>query len=188
MNILTQPWPWYIAGPLIGLMVPALLIIGNRPFGLSSTLRHICAACIPTKVKFFQYDWKAESWNLLFVFGIALGGLVAGYFFQNPNPIRISEHTVNDLNAMGVKNYSGLVPEDIFNFKALLTLRGFVLKVVSLLALVPAMLEAVPPATQSWGFRTYSGLRLWPPAVSLGLAFSPHGLFFRWSCGCDLKS
>ena len=78
MNLFTQPWPWYISGPLIGLMVPVLLIIGNKAFGVSSTLRHLCAACIPGKVKFFDYDWKKESWNLIFVFGVAIGGLIAG--------------------------------------------------------------------------------------------------------------
>jgi uncharacterized membrane protein YedE/YeeE len=129
MNILTQPWPWYLAGPLIGLMIPALLILGNKPFGISSSLRHLCAACIPTKAKFFKYDWKAESWNLVFVLGVAIGGLVAGYFFQNPNPVRISEHTVSDLNGLGIKNYSGLVPTDLFSLHALFTLRGFILLV-----------------------------------------------------------
>ena len=130
MNILTQPWPWYVSGPLIGLMVPALLILGNKTFGISSSLRHICAATIPGKANFFKYDWKAESWNLIFAFGIVLGGLVAGYFFQNPNPIQISENTIADLNAMGVKNYSGFVPADIFSFASLLTLKGFILMVV----------------------------------------------------------
>jgi uncharacterized membrane protein YedE/YeeE len=130
MNILTQPWPWYVSGPLIGLMIPVLLILGNKSFGISSSLRHICAACIPTKANFFKYNWKGESWNLFFVFGVALGGLIAGYFFQNTNPVRISEHTVADLSAMGIKNYSGLVPEDIFSLKALLTLKGFLLLVV----------------------------------------------------------
>ncbi|MEO7983185.1 MAG: YeeE/YedE family protein, partial [Bacteroidota bacterium] len=65
MNIigwLRQPWPWYISGPLIGLMVPALLLMGNKAFGISSSLRHLCAACIPTKIPFFQYDWKKELW------------------------------------------------------------------------------------------------------------------------------
>jgi uncharacterized membrane protein YedE/YeeE len=130
MNLLTQPWPWYVSGPLIGLMVPALLILENKTFGISSSLRHICAACIPTKAEFFQYDWKAESWNLIFAFGIMLGGLVAGYFFQNPDPVRISEHTIQDLNAMGIKDYSALIPTDVFNFQALLTLRGFILMIV----------------------------------------------------------
>jgi hypothetical protein len=130
MNLLTQPWPWYVSGPLIGLMVPVLLILGNKSFGISSSLRHICAACIPTKKLFFKYDWKAESWNLLFVSGIALGGLTAGFFFQNPNPVRISENTVRDLSSLGIKNYAGLVPEEIFSLKALLTLKGFILLIV----------------------------------------------------------
>ena len=130
MSILTQPWPWYVSGPLIGLMVPFLLIFGNKTFGISSSLRHICAACIPTKAIFFQYDWKAESWNLFFSFGIILGGLVAGYFFQNPKPVQISENAVATLNSIGVKNYSGLIPQDIFNFHALLTIRGFILMIV----------------------------------------------------------
>ena len=49
-----QPWPWYVAGPLIGLTVPLLLIMGNKAFGVSSSLRHICAACIPANIPFFK--------------------------------------------------------------------------------------------------------------------------------------
>lgn len=56
-ELLSRPWPWYVAGPLIGLMVPLLLILGNKSFGISASLRHICAACIPTNAKYFQYDW-----------------------------------------------------------------------------------------------------------------------------------
>jgi hypothetical protein len=64
MDLVKQPWPWYIAGPLIGLFVPALLLLGNKKFGISSSLRHICAACFPINHSFFKYDWKKESWNL----------------------------------------------------------------------------------------------------------------------------
>ncbi|MBA3664671.1 MAG: YeeE/YedE family protein [Bacteroidetes bacterium] len=130
MNILLQPWPWYVAGPLIGLMIPLLLLAGNKAFGISSTLRHICAACIPTKAPFFTYNWKAESWNLIFALGMILGGFIAGYLLKNPNPIELSESAVADMNKLGIKNYSGLIPSDIFNFHALLTLRGFILMVV----------------------------------------------------------
>ncbi|HEY0271957.1 MAG TPA: YeeE/YedE family protein, partial [Chitinophaga sp.] len=66
LHFLQRPWPWYVAGPLIGLTVPLLLLLGNRQFGISSTLRHICAACIPGNITFFQYNWKQESWNLFF--------------------------------------------------------------------------------------------------------------------------
>lgn len=130
MNILTQPWPWYVSGPLIGLMVPTLLILGNKAFGISSSLRHICAACIPMNIQFFKYNWKAESWNLIFALGILLGGLVAGYFFQNPNSIQISENTITDLNNMGITDHTGLIPQEIFNINSLFTIRGFILMVV----------------------------------------------------------
>jgi len=41
LDIIKEPWPWYVAGPLIGLTVPILLILGNKTFGISSSLRHI---------------------------------------------------------------------------------------------------------------------------------------------------
>jgi len=130
MNIFTQPWPWYIAGPLIGLMIPALLIFGNKPFGISSTLRHICAACIPTNAEFFKYDWKAQAWNLFFALGIILGGLIAGVLLANPNPIQLSEAAVMSMKDLSVESFSGLMPNDVFNWNALFTLRGFLLIVV----------------------------------------------------------
>ena len=34
MEWILQPWPWYIAGPLIGLMVPALLLLSGKTFGV----------------------------------------------------------------------------------------------------------------------------------------------------------
>src|SRR3989442_3888214 len=75
--VLPRPWPWYVAGPIIGLVVPALLFLGNKPFGFSSNLRHICAACFPGKVAFFRYDWKKTgTWNLAFLAGTLLGGSI----------------------------------------------------------------------------------------------------------------
>jgi uncharacterized membrane protein YedE/YeeE len=71
------PWPWYVAGPLIGLIVPLLLLIGGRQFGISANLRHLCAATVPGRLDFFRYDWKREGgWNLFFALGIGLGGWV----------------------------------------------------------------------------------------------------------------
>lgn len=129
MDIIKQPWPWYIAGPLIGLVVPALLLLGNKTFGISSSLRHICAACIPANISFFKYDWKKESWNLFLVAGIVLGGFLAT-FISNHGPVNINPETTALLKAQGVKDFSGLLPQDLFSFEALLTLRGFIFIVV----------------------------------------------------------
>jgi uncharacterized protein len=129
-DFLTHPWPWYISGPLIGLMVPLLLITGNKSFGISSSMRHICAMCVPVRVNFFNYDWKKESWSLIYVAGIILGGFLAGYVFRNPNPIELSPKTVTYLNGMGLNNLHGLVPSQIFSFSMLFTLKGFIMMVV----------------------------------------------------------
>ena len=124
---LSKPWPWYIAGPLIGLMVPALLILGNKTFGISSSLRHICAACIPAKIPFFQYDWKKETWNLFFVTGILLGGLIAGHFLLGTEPVNVNARLVSELSANGITNYSGLVPQELFTWNSLFSIKGFIL-------------------------------------------------------------
>ena len=101
MNLLHEPWPWYIAGPLIGLMVPLLLLIGGKPFGISSNLRHVCAATLPCGIPFFQYDWKREGgWNLLFAVGIVIGGLVATtVLLPDGYAVAISSATQSDLRA-----------------------------------------------------------------------------------------
>jgi uncharacterized membrane protein YedE/YeeE len=130
IEFISQPWPWYVAGPLIGLTVPILLIIGNKSFGISSNLRHICAACIPSKVPFFQYDWKKEAWNLFFVAGIVIGGFITATFLSNPEPIQVNQKLAEDLSAYGITHYQNIVPEDLFNWNALLTIRGFLLMVV----------------------------------------------------------
>ena len=130
MEIIKQPWPWYIAGPLIGLVVPALLLLGNKAFGISSSLRHICAACVPANISFFKYDWKKESWNLFFALGIIAGGFIATYWLSEPGPINLNPQTVTTLQQQGVKDFSGLLPGDIFSFSQLFTFRGFIFIVI----------------------------------------------------------
>jgi uncharacterized membrane protein YedE/YeeE len=129
-EILRQPWPWYIAGPIIGLTVPTLLIIGNKNFGISSSLRHICAACLPAKIPFFTYNWKKEIWNLFFVSGIFIGGILAAQLLSNPNPIVVNNSLQTELNSYGINDYSGLLPVQIFSWEQLFTVRGIIMMVV----------------------------------------------------------
>ena len=130
LDILKNPWPWYIAGPLIGLTVPVLLIIGNKAFGISSSLRHICAACIPANIPFFKYEWTKEIWNLFFVGGILLGGFLAMSLLANPNPVEIHPNLASELSTYGITNFESMVPVDVFNWGALLTLKGFIIMVI----------------------------------------------------------
>lgn len=130
IEIIKEPWPWYVAGPLIGLTVPTLLILGNKSFGISSSLRHICAACIPANISFFKYDWKKELWNLFFVFGIFVGGIIAAEFLMNSAKISVSQDLKAELATYGITDYSNLVPMQLMNIASLLTLRGFIIMIV----------------------------------------------------------
>lgn len=129
IGYIRQPWPWYVAGPLIGVTVPLLLIIGNKRLGVSSSLRHICAACFPANISFFKYNWKKEAWNLFFVAGIFAGGFIAVTLLKNPTPIQISPKLVSELQQYGIHDYNSLMPTDIFNWHALLTAKVLLLTV-----------------------------------------------------------
>jgi uncharacterized membrane protein YedE/YeeE len=130
MGWIRGEWPWYLAGPLIGLFVPALLIAGNKLFGISSNLRHLCAAFAPGSVAFFRYDWKRTGgWNLVFLAGVLVGGLIA-FHGGAAHDVAISAHTRESLARLGIHDFSGIAPREIFRWQALLTLRGFVSAIV----------------------------------------------------------
>lgn len=130
MEFLSRPWPWYVAGPLIGLFVPALLILGNKEFGVSSNLRHLCAALAPSGLDFFKYDWKRSGlWNLVFLLGIVAGGVIGGWLLAAP-AVAIAARTHAELAALGIQDFSGLVPRELFSWAGLATARSFVLVVI----------------------------------------------------------
>lgn len=130
LDFLSQPWPWYVAGVLIGLTVPALLILGNKSFGISSSLRLVCAACLPAGIPFFNYNWKKEIWNLFFVVGVGLGGFIAATLLTNPEPIQIAAQTKADLQQLGVTDFSSLLPADLFGVDQIFTLKGLIFMVL----------------------------------------------------------
>jgi uncharacterized membrane protein YedE/YeeE len=81
-----EPWPWYVSGPLIGLSVPLLMLLSGKNLGISSSFRHIAAACMPkSKLPYFNkgYSWRDHIWNLLFVAGILIGGFIGNYLLSS---------------------------------------------------------------------------------------------------------
>lgn len=129
LEIIQKPWPWYVAGPLIGLLVPLLLFFG-KSFGVSSTLKHICAACVPLDIKYFKYNWKAENWNLNFIAGVLIGGFLTGQFLLGDGKVDISMTTVEELKALGITDFNTYLPKDIFSWESVLSFRGLVFMVL----------------------------------------------------------
>lgn len=83
-NLILNPWPWWLAGPLIGLTVGLLLVLGGRNLGVSSSFRHLCTLALPkSRLPYLAHnDVKSQSWNLLFVLGLALGAFIAVRFLS----------------------------------------------------------------------------------------------------------
>lgn len=129
-RLMPHPLPWYVAGPLIGLMVPALLLVGNKALGVSSNFRHLCAAMGPGRLEYFRHDWKrVGSWNLAFLLGIFVGAAASAYAAPVPS-VTLAPETVAALHQLGLRDLGGLAPRELFSFASLLTLKGFVSIVV----------------------------------------------------------
>lgn len=127
MEMIKQPWTWYVGGILIGLMVPVLLILGNKHFGISANLRHACAACFPANISFFKYEWRKEIWNFFFVFGIIAGAIIAAQLLANPNPVEVDPRLAKELAGYGITDNSNLLPKEIFSWESLLSVRGLIM-------------------------------------------------------------
>jgi uncharacterized membrane protein YedE/YeeE len=125
-ELIQKPWPWYVAGPLIGLTVPVLLLLGNKSFGISSSLRHICAACLPANIPYFSYNWKNEIWNLFFAAGIVAGAFMAWHVFHHEAGA-VDPRLIEELNGYGISARHGFLPEDVFNWQQLFSFRGLIM-------------------------------------------------------------
>src|SRR5207244_683841 len=118
-HLFTHPLPWYIAGPLIGLVVPALLLLGNKPFGVASNFRHLCAALAPCGIEYFSHDWKRlGGWNLAFLVGIFAGAVVASQVAP-PLALTLSPHSTADLHQLGLPDLTGLTPHEVLTWTSL---------------------------------------------------------------------
>jgi uncharacterized membrane protein YedE/YeeE len=119
-----------VGGPLIGLFVPLLLWMGNRMFGISSSLRHACAATCPGNSEFLKYDWKGTGlWNLVFVVGVLLGGVVSATVLANPQPFELSEAMRTEMGALGITQFDTMLPLSIFSWDGLATVPGLIILV-----------------------------------------------------------
>lgn len=131
MELLFSPWPWYVSGPLIGLTTPLLFLLGGRAFGVSSSLRHVCAAVYPRDIEYLRYDWRKDGlWLLIFAGGLVVGGWIGGQLFRAESSVAISGQTVNDLAHLGISDIQGLAPASLFSWSSLLSWPSLLLMTV----------------------------------------------------------
>jgi uncharacterized membrane protein YedE/YeeE len=120
------PWPWYVGGGIVALVMIALILLG-KSFGFSSNFRNICSALgAGNTCSLFDFDWRKQKWNLLFLVGAVIGGFLSAHFLSNDQVPQISEATVAKLNELGFKSAGKeYVPSEIFktmNIKNLILL------------------------------------------------------------------
>ncbi len=129
MDFIFEPWPWYVAGPLIAFIMFLLLMVGKN-FGMSSNLRTMCAICgAGNKIDFFKFDWKAQRWNLVIVLGTIIGGFIAANYLTTNDAVILNQDIVVQLQSLGIESAGkAYLPTEIFangsfmNVKSLLVL------------------------------------------------------------------
>ena len=131
MNFIYEPWPWYIAGPMIALILLLLLMVGKN-FGMSSNLRTLCTLCGAGKTTdFFKFDWKSQKWNLIVVLGAIIGGYVGANFLSNTTAVVLNPETISDLKTFGFESAgTAYLPTEMFATTALGSLKNLVLLVL----------------------------------------------------------
>jgi len=124
-EIITQTWAWWFSGTMIAVIMFLLLYFGQS-FGFSSNLRTICAAAgLGKKAKFFEFNWKSQTWNLVFLVGAIAGGFLAKQFLSIDAALNISQATIADLSKLGIAPPVSLQPTELFGLEAILSIKGF---------------------------------------------------------------
>lgn len=126
LELLKEPWPWYVGGPVIAIVMFLLMYFGEK-FGLSSNLRTICSIGGASRFsKYFRFNWKSQIWNLVFVFGAIAGGFIATQWLSNDEPMVLSAAVVQDMKGFGIENPGEeFLPSELFGWEAFLTWKGF---------------------------------------------------------------
>ncbi len=126
IELIQEPWPWYVGGPMIALVM-FLLLYEGRKFGMSSNLRTLCSMGGAGSVaEFFRFDWKSQTWNLIVVAGAIVGGAISHNFLTPDTFIDLNPSTVESLNGLGFENPgSQYLPKELFSTERLFTLKGF---------------------------------------------------------------
>lgn len=128
IDYILQPWPWYVAGPLIALCMYLMFFFGKK-FGVSSNLETVCAMSGAGRlVDFFKFDWRKNRWNLVFVIGLIVGGFISDQWLTLEDSVAINPNTIEDLAEIGIADGgASYLPDEIFSTEAMLSPKGFLI-------------------------------------------------------------
>lgn len=178
MEFILQPWPWYVAGPLITLVMLLLFYFGKK-LGVSSNLETICAIGGAGKlVDFFKFDWRKNAWNLLFILGTIIGGFIAFQYLTPDQSIALNPKTVQSLSDLGFQN-AGVqyLPDEIFSLEAMFSIKGFLILLIAGF-LVGFGARYAGGCTSGHGIVGLSNLEI--PSFIAVTGFFIGGLFMTW--------
>ena len=131
MELIFNPWPWYIAGPIISFVMLFLILFG-KTFGMSSNLRTICSIAGAGKYSdFFKFDWKLQIWNLVVILGAIIGGYIAHNFMTIDQSIELNTKTIENLKSLGIVDAgSSFMPDQLFGVQVLSSWQGWLFLVL----------------------------------------------------------
>ncbi|WP_345947746.1 YeeE/YedE thiosulfate transporter family protein [Mucilaginibacter sp. PAMB04274] len=176
MELIKQPWPWYTSGAIIAFIMVALLYFG-KSFGFSSNLRTICSiAGAGKQVKFFDFDWKAQRWNLMFLIGAVLGGVISSVWLTSGQPLQLSDATIADLQQLHIHFDGQLNPAQLFG-TAFLSVKNVSLLLIGGL-LVGFGSRYAGGCTSGHAISGLSNLQL--PSLVAVIGFFAGGLIMTW--------
>ena len=132
IDFISQPWPWFVAGPMIAIVLFLMHYFG-RGFGVSTNLETFCTIAGAGKVSdYFRKDWKAQTWSLLFVIGIIIGGFLSSHYLMPTEEIALNPQTVADLQVLGFENAGQTyLPAEIFEIERIFSVKGFAILILA---------------------------------------------------------
>ncbi len=78
MELLPDRLPWFVSGPLIGLLVVALYAVANKHLGVTTAYMQV--------VTFARSPRMAEMWRVWFFGGLVVGSLLPTFLRGGPSP------------------------------------------------------------------------------------------------------
>lgn len=129
---ISQPWPWYVGGPMIALVMLLLLLLG-KDFGISANFRVMCAAEGADRLAdFFNFDWKAHGWNLMVAAGAVVGGYLSMKYLTGDAVAHVSDATVESLSTLGMNYAEGQVPlvPEFYEWSNVLSGKGLLIMLI----------------------------------------------------------